>query len=101
MICIITHSILESNLNKGTTLDADSLGVYCGLLESNLNVSNEVNSMHPLKEEPYAKSGQLLKKTVMSDIKKIDDRWHPTTLNYKDMLKDGKGTDCIGERDSL
>ncbi len=49
----------------------------------------------PLKEELYAKSGQLLKKTVMSDIKKIDGRWYPTTLNYKDMLKDGKGTDFI------
>ena len=49
----------------------------------------------PLKEELYAKSGQLLKKTVMSDIKQIDGRWYPTKMNYKDMLKDGKGTDFI------
>lgn len=49
----------------------------------------------PLKEELYAKSGQLLKKTAMSDIKKIGGRWYPTALNYKDMLKDGKGTDFI------
>ncbi|NJO89951.1 MAG: outer membrane lipoprotein-sorting protein [Chloroflexia bacterium] len=49
----------------------------------------------PLKEELYAKSGQLLKKTVMSDIKKIDGRWYPTKMNYKDMLKDGEGTDFV------
>ncbi|MDD2633934.1 MAG: outer membrane lipoprotein-sorting protein [Bacteroidales bacterium] len=49
----------------------------------------------PLKEELYAKSGQLLKKVVLSDIKKIDDRWYPTKMNYKDMLKDGEGTDFV------
>jgi hypothetical protein len=49
----------------------------------------------PLKEELYAKSGQLLKKTVMTDIKQIDGRWYPTKMNYKDMLKDGKGTDFV------
>lgn len=49
----------------------------------------------PLKEELYAKSGQLLKKTVMSDVSKIDDRWYPKKINYKDMLKDGKGTDFV------
>ena len=43
----------------------------------------------PLKEELFAKSGQLLKKVVMSDIAKIDGRWYPKKMNYKDMLKDG------------
>tara|TARA_R110002033_G_scaffold171215_1_gene218630 strand:+ start:7192 stop:8025 length:834 start_codon:yes stop_codon:yes gene_type:complete len=49
----------------------------------------------PLKEELFAKSGQLLKKTTMSDITKIDGRWYPKKVNYKDMLKTGKGTDFI------
>lgn len=49
----------------------------------------------PLKEELFAKSGQLLKKTVLSDIKKIGNRWFPTKINYRDMLKDGDGTDFI------
>lgn len=49
----------------------------------------------PLREELYAKSGQLLKKTELKDVKKIDGRWYPTKMNYKDMLKDGKGTDFI------
>ena len=49
----------------------------------------------PLKEELFAKSGQLLKKTVMSDVAKISGRWYPKKINYRDMLKDGKGTDFI------
>lgn len=49
----------------------------------------------PLREELYAKSGQLLKKTELKDVKRIDGRWYPTKINYKDMLKDGKGTDFI------
>lgn len=49
----------------------------------------------PLKEELFAKSGQLLKKTEMSDLKQVDGRWYPHKINYKDMLKDGKGTDII------
>ncbi len=47
----------------------------------------------PLKEELYAKSGQLLKKTTMKDVEKIDGRWYPKTVVYKDMLKDGAGTE--------
>lgn len=49
----------------------------------------------PLREELYAKSGQLLKKTELKEVKRIDGRWYPTKMNYKDMLKDGKGTDFI------
>jgi len=49
----------------------------------------------PLKEELYAKSGQLLKRISMSDVKQIEGRWYPTTMNYKDVLKDGKGTDFV------
>jgi len=47
----------------------------------------------PLKEDLYAKSGQLLKRTTLSDVKQIDGRWFPTTIVYKDMLKEGKGTE--------
>ena len=49
----------------------------------------------PLKENLYAKSGTLLKTTTFSNIKKIDTRWYPMKINYKDMLKDGKGTDFV------
>ncbi len=47
----------------------------------------------PLKQEFYAKSGQLLKKIEYKDIKNIQGRWFPYTLIYKDMLRDGKGTE--------
>lgn len=47
----------------------------------------------PLKEELYAKSGQLLKRTILSDVKQIEGRWFPMTIVYKDMLKDGQGTE--------
>ncbi len=48
-----------------------------------------------LKEELFAKSGQLLKKLVSSDVARIENRWYPKKTNYKDVLKDGKGTDFI------
>ncbi len=47
----------------------------------------------PLKEELFAKSGQLLKRTTLSDVKQIQGRWFPTLVVYKDMLKEGKGTE--------
>jgi outer membrane lipoprotein-sorting protein len=47
----------------------------------------------PLKEELFAKSGQLLKRTTLSDVKQLQGRWFPTNVVYKDMLKDGKGTE--------
>ncbi|MDW7692719.1 outer membrane lipoprotein-sorting protein [Flammeovirgaceae bacterium SG7u.111] len=49
----------------------------------------------PLKEELFAKSGQLLKKTTLTNVVQIEGRWYPKNMNYKDMLKDGKGTDFI------
>lgn len=49
----------------------------------------------PLQEELFAKSGKLLKKTVISEVQQFDGRWFPTRTNYKDMLKKGKGTDFI------
>jgi outer membrane lipoprotein-sorting protein len=47
----------------------------------------------PMKEELYAKSGQLLKRSTLSDVVKIEGRWFPTTIVYKDMLKEGDGTE--------
>jgi len=49
----------------------------------------------PLKEELYAKSGKLLKKTELTDIKKIGSRWYPGKITFKDMLKQGAGTEFI------
>lgn len=47
----------------------------------------------PLKEDLFAKGGQLLKRSVMSDVVQVDGRWFPGTILYKDMLKQGDGTE--------
>jgi len=47
----------------------------------------------PLKEELYAKSGQLLKSTLLSDVRQIEGRWFPFVVVYKDMLRQGSGTE--------
>lgn len=51
----------------------------------------------PLKEELYAKSGTLLKKTELMDIRRIGNRWYPGKIVFKDMLKKGDGTEFIVE----
>ena len=51
----------------------------------------------PLKEELFAKSGTLLKRTELSDITKIDGRWYPRKIVFKDMLQEGEGTEFIIE----
>lgn len=47
----------------------------------------------PLQEELFAKSGKLLKKTTLSDVQKIQGKWFPMHMVYKDMLKAGDGTE--------
>ena len=47
----------------------------------------------PVKQELFAKSGQLLKRLEYKDFKNAQGRWFPYTFVYKDMLKDSKGTE--------
>jgi len=49
----------------------------------------------PLREELFAKSGQMLKQTNLSEVKQIEGRWFPLKVIYKDLLKKGKGTEFI------
>jgi hypothetical protein len=51
----------------------------------------------PLREEMYAKSGTLLKRTELSNVEKIGNRWYPRKILFRDMLRDGKGTEFIIE----
>lgn len=46
----------------------------------------------PLIADSYSKSGKLLKRITISEVQKIQNRWYPKTMVYKDMLKEGKGT---------
>jgi outer membrane lipoprotein-sorting protein len=51
----------------------------------------------PLREELYAKSGSLLKRTEMSNVESIHGRWFPRKIVFKDVLKEGEGTEFIIE----
>jgi outer membrane lipoprotein-sorting protein len=53
----------------------------------------DVERFVPLKQEMFAKSGQLLKRTTLSDVKQVQGRWFPMTIVYKDVLKEGDGTE--------
>ena len=48
-----------------------------------------------LKEERFAKSGKLLKTTVIKEIMPVDNRWVARRGVFKDALKEGKGTEFI------
>lgn len=77
----------------------------CYILELNANVEDvayhkrkiwvDQSRFVPLKEELFAKSGQLLKKTELSEVVQVQGRWFPKKVLYKDMLKDGKGTEFV------
>ena len=47
----------------------------------------------PLKQQMYAKGGKLLKQVMLSEVEKVQGRWFPMKMVYKDMLKEGDGTD--------
>jgi len=49
----------------------------------------------PLRIDMYAKSGKLLKQSTLSDVKKVQGRWFPMSIVYKDMLKTGAGTKMV------
>lgn len=52
----------------------------------------------PLKQELFAKSGKLLKRLSMHDVKRFDGRFYPTRMKFKDMLSRGEGTEYIIEK---
>jgi len=80
-------------------------GTDCWILELQANTEEVAYQMRkiwvdkqkylPLKEELYAKSGTLLKKTELKDIRRIENRWYPGKIVFKDMLKKGEGTEFI------
>jgi len=46
-----------------------------------------------LKEERYAKSGRLLKTLEVRDVARMGGRWIPASAVFKDVLKQGRGTE--------
>jgi outer membrane lipoprotein-sorting protein len=48
-----------------------------------------------LKEDRFAKSGKMLKRTEVSDVQRLEGRWVPKKIVFKDMLKTGEGTEFL------
>jgi outer membrane lipoprotein-sorting protein len=95
------HNDYNAEIVKTDTLD----NIVCWVLELTA-LENELaypkrrlwadkERFIPLKEELYAKSGKLLKRIDLKDVKSIEGRWYPTRLVFKDVLKEGKGTEFI------
>ena len=51
--------------------------------------------MVPMQEELFAKSGKLLKRVTLKEFKQIEERWYPMHLTFKDVLKNGEGTEFV------
>lgn len=52
----------------------------------------------PLRQELYARSGKLLKTALLTDVQQIAGRWYPMKMLYKDMLRQGKGTEFLTKK---
>lgn len=50
-----------------------------------------------LREERYAKSGKLIKTIQVKNVRRIENRWFPVEMVFKDELKSGKGTEFMLE----
>ena len=50
-----------------------------------------------LREDRFARSGKLLKTFEVKEIRRIQSRWVPTHMIFKDALKSGKGTEFVLE----
>jgi outer membrane lipoprotein-sorting protein len=48
-----------------------------------------------LKEERFARSGKLIKTIQVDNVQRIDKRWFPMEMVFKDELKTGKGTEFV------
>jgi len=49
----------------------------------------------PLRENRYAKSGKLLKYTEIQSVSRVDGRWYPKRMLFKDVQKGGDGTEFL------
>jgi len=102
---MMNNETLSENYSSKVTGSENYEGADCYVLElkatkNDVAYPKRVLWVHkkyfvPLKEELYAKSGKLLKRLELSDLKQIDGRWYPMKMTFKDMLKSGKGTEFI------
>ena len=87
--------VSEENYENSSVWIMELISKVEGLAYYKRTLWIDKNKFVPLNENLYAKSGTLLKTTTFSNIKKIDSRWFPMKMNYKDIMKDGRGTDFV------
>ena len=93
--------VYSAGISGSETID----GRTTWILELNAKVDNvsyysqkiwvDTERYVPLKQEMYARSGQLLKRLTLEDIRQVQGRWFPMKFVYKDVLKEGSGTEFI------
>jgi outer membrane lipoprotein-sorting protein len=49
----------------------------------------------PLREDLFARSGKLIKYLKILEVFKVEERWYPKKMIFKDVLKKGDGTEFI------
>jgi outer membrane lipoprotein-sorting protein len=99
---MMNNTDLTSHYNARVTGSDTAQKRNCWVLQLNALTDNEAYQVRnlwvdqeryvPLREELYAKSGKLLKRIELSEVVRIQGRWYPMRINYKDMLKAGDGT---------
>jgi len=102
---MMTNSDLESHYSANVTGSDTAQKRKCWVLQLNAITDEEAYQVRklwvdqergvPLREELYAKSGKLLKRIELSDVTRLQGRWHPMKIVYKDMLKTGDGTQFL------
>ncbi len=94
---------MQEQYNAVVTGEETIDGRKCWVVEMTAKVSDinyysqrlwvDQQRLIPLKMQQFAKSGKQLKETTLLDIKQVQGRWYPMKMVYKDMLKEGKGTE--------
>ncbi len=51
----------------------------------------------PLREDLFARGGKLLKTFQINEVFKVGERWYPKRMVFKDVLKEGDGTELVIE----
>jgi len=99
---MMNNSDLTSHYNASVSGTDTAQNRRCWILQLNALTGDEAYQVRriwvdqerfvPLREELYAKSGKLLKRIELSEVARIQGRWYPMKIVYKDMLKSGEGT---------
>ena len=96
---------LGNNYDPVVTGEENINGRPCYVLELTANTEKiayyrrkiwvDMERFLALKEDLFAKSGKLLKTTDIPEVFKVDERWYPKRIIFKDVLKKGDGTELI------